>query len=103
MVSVDVLLPPDDSVTLVGFRLSVGPVGELDAVSVTVPLKLLRLFSVIVEVACALASAVTVDGLELIEKSAGCDGKNCDIADAAASLPVIVARPQFVSIVFVKK
>lgn len=69
MDSVEVPLPPDESDTLVGLRLSVGPVGELVADNVTVPLKPLRLFRVIVEVAWAPARAVTVDGLALMEKS----------------------------------
>ena len=103
MERVEVPVPPDVRVTLVGLSVSVGPVGELDAVSVTVPVKLLRLLSVIVEFEVAPLRAVRLVGFAEMEKSAVGALKNSVIAFALASLVVMVARPQFVSIVLVKK
>ena len=66
----EVPVPPDVSVTLDGVRVRVGLVGELAAASVTVPAKLLRLLSVMVELTLAADRVVTVVGLAEMEKSA---------------------------------
>lgn len=64
MVSVDVPDPPDESVTLVGFKDTVGPLvtmGETAAVKLTVPAKppkLLRVSANVAELPCSMVSEV---------------------------------------------
>lgn len=65
--SVEVWLAP--RTMLVGDRVHVRPVGETDEVRATVPVKPWRGATVMVEVAAALASAVTVVGLAVTVKS----------------------------------
>ncbi len=62
-------VPEVPKTTLVGVRVQVNPAGVTDEVRATVPAKPLRLVTVIVEVAAALASAVAVVGLAVTEKS----------------------------------
>lgn len=103
-VSVEVPDPPGVRATIVGLRLSVGPVGELEAARVTVPAKLLRLLRVMVDDAWALARTLILVGLAEIEKSGlVCALRKAVIGVALASLLVIVDRLQFVSIVFVNE
>jgi len=102
-VSVDVPVPPAVSVMLVGLSVRVRPVGVLVFVSVTVPAKLPTLFSVMVELAELPVGNERLAGLAVMLKSGACAVKNDVIAIALASLLVIVARLQFVSIVLVNE
>jgi len=68
-VNVEEPVPPDDRLTLVGLRVTVGPVSDDVAVRETVPVKLLTLVSVTVDVVEEPAVAVTDVGLIVIEKS----------------------------------
>jgi hypothetical protein len=60
-------------------KFKTGPVELVEAVSVTVPLKLLRLVTVIVEFTVSPACKFTLDGLAVMEKSGL---KNSFIANA---------------------
>ncbi len=64
MVSVDVPVPPDVRVTLVGLREAVTPTGEADAARFTVPEKPLRLVRVTVDCVDEPAVTVRLDGVE---------------------------------------
>jgi hypothetical protein len=68
-VNVEDPVPPDDRLTLVGLRVTAGPVGEDVAAREMVPVKLLTLVSVTVDVVEEPAVAVTDVGLIVIEKS----------------------------------
>jgi hypothetical protein len=68
-VSVDVPLPPTETVTLLGFADTNGPLGEIVADSVIVPVKLPRLVSMIVEEPEAPWAIEIDDGLDEILKS----------------------------------
>lgn len=68
-VSVDVPLPPAETVTLVGFADTIGPLGEIVGDSVIVPAKPPRLVSIIVEVPEAPWATEIDDGLDEILKS----------------------------------
>src|SRR5215831_1262173 len=68
-VRVEVPVAPDVSVTLAGFIVMVGPLGEEDVARETVPAKLFRLVMVTVDVAEEPAATVMDDGLSVIEKS----------------------------------
>jgi hypothetical protein len=68
-VRVDVPLPPEVRVTLVGLTETVGPFGETDGDSVIVPTKAPRLVRVIVEVPDVPGEIESEDGLDEIEKS----------------------------------
>src|SRR5260370_38074039 len=102
-VRVEVPVPPAVSVMLVGLSARVRPAGVLDFVSVTVPAKLPRLFSVMVEFAELPNGKARLEGLAVMVKSGLCALKNSVMAVAPASLLVIVARLQFVSIVLVNE
>ncbi len=66
---VDVLVPPEESVTFAWLRDAVGPDGETDAESVIVPEKLFRLLSLIVEVTEGPTKTVRLVGLAAMLKS----------------------------------
>lgn len=68
-VSVDVAVPPEVSVTLVGFTETVGPFGETDGDNVMVPPKPPRPVKVIVEVPEVPGDSEKEDELDEIEKS----------------------------------
>ncbi len=72
-INVDVAVPPADSVTLVGLKLSVvfAGTGETVAVRVRVPVKPLRLIVVIVDELLLPAATVILPGLAAIVKSGG--------------------------------
>ena len=88
---------------LVGFSVRLGPVGELEAVSAIVPVKLLMLASVMVELAWEPTGVVRRAGLALTVKSGAWLLKNSAIGFAFWSLGVKLARFQLVSIVLVKE
>lgn len=69
--SVELLVPPDETETLAGFKERLSPDGEPVADRDTVPAKLLRLASEIVEVDDDPALKFREVGFALIEKSAG--------------------------------
>jgi len=62
-------VPEVPRTTLVGVRVQVKPAGVTDEDRATVPVKPLRLVTVIVEVAAAFANAVALVGLAVTEKS----------------------------------
>ena len=70
-VRVDVPVPCAARVMLVGLSLRLGPLGELAAESVTVPVKLLILANVMVLLDLEPSAEVRLDGFALIVKSAG--------------------------------
>jgi hypothetical protein len=88
---------------LVGLSVRLGPVGELDAVSAIVPVKLLMLATVMVELALEPTGVVRLAGLALMVKSGVWFLKNSAIGFALPSLDVKLARFQLVSIVLVKE
>src|SRR6266849_8190580 len=102
-VRVEVPVPCALRVMLVGLSVRVGPVGELEAVSAIVPVKLLMLASVIVELAWEPTGVVRLAGLALLVKFGAWLLRNSAIAFAFWSLDVRVARFQLDSIVLVKE
>ena len=68
-VRTDEALPPVGTDTLVGLKLMLGPVGEEDAERLTVPEKLFKLDTVIVDCADPLGAKLNDDGFAEIEKS----------------------------------
>lgn len=68
-VNVEVPEPPEDRITLTGFKDTVGPVGDTEAVRVTVPEKPLMLADWICDVPDAPLLTVTDVGLDDSEKS----------------------------------
>src|SRR5690242_913734 len=101
-VRVEVPVPPEVRVTLVGLSVRVSPAGVLDFVSVIVPVKPPRLLSVMFEFAELPDGNARLEGLAVMAKSEACVMKNSVMAVAPWSLLVNVARFQFVSIVLVK-
>ena len=94
-------VPPDERETLAGLSDVLGPAGELVEDRATVPAKLFRLASVIVEVAVAPALTLIEVGLALMLKSGvGEVGLKNSVIGVALPSPVLrLARFQFVSIV----
>jgi hypothetical protein len=92
-------------VTLAGLIETEGPAGDELAERFTVPVKPLKLATVMVEVADELDVAVKEEGLAEIAKSGDLVvvWRNSVIAEAPASLLVRPCRFQFASIVFVKE
>jgi len=95
-------VPPDEREILAGLSDMLGPARELVEDRATVPAKLFRLVSVIVEVAVDPELVLSEAGLALMPKSgAGEVGlKNSVIAVALPSPVLRLAKFQFVSIVF---
>ena len=102
-VRVDVPVPCELRGMLVGLSVRLGPVGELEAVSAIVPVKLLMLASVMVELAWEPTGVVRLAGLALMVKFGAWLLKNSAIAFAFWSLDVKLARFQLDSIVLVKE
>jgi hypothetical protein len=98
-------VPPEERKTLAGLSDRLGPAGELVEDSTTVPAKLFRLASVIVEVAVAPALTLIEVGLALMLKSGvGEVGLKNSVIGVAPPSPVLrLARFQFVSMVFGKE
>ena len=67
MVSVDVPVPPDVRVMLVGLSEAVVPEGEVDVARLTVPAKPLRLVRVTVDVVAEPEVTVRLDGAETMK------------------------------------
>ena len=97
----DVPVPCAVSGMLAGLSVRLGPAGELDAVSDTVPVKLFMLASVMVELAREPTGIVRLAGFAVRVKSGFWLLKNSAIGFAFLSLEVKPARFQFVSMVFV--
>ena len=102
-VRVDVPVPCAARVMLVGLSVRLGPLGELAAESVTVPVKLLILAKVRVLLDLEPSADARLDGFAVIVKSGGWLLKNSVIGLEFASLVVKLAKFQLVSIVFVKE
>jgi len=105
MERVELPVPPEERVTLWGFRERLRPEGELFAESETVPVKPLRLVNVTVELDPPPCGNVTDEGFADTEKLGPTDTvvKNSVIGLAFASLDVSVAKFQFTSIVLVSE
>lgn len=90
--SVELLVPPEDRETLAGFSERLSPDGELVADRVTVPAKLLRPASEIVDVDVEPALKVREVGFALIEKSAAALTETVTVVECERDplVPVIV-------------
>lgn len=64
----DVAGDPGETVTIIGMRDAVGPVGETDVPRLIVPANPFSLLRVMVDVVDALCPIVSEDGLDVIEK-----------------------------------
>ena len=69
IVRVEVLVPPDVTVTVLGLKVGAGPDGETDADKITLPEKPLMLPKLMVAVPDCPSGTVTEDGLALMLKS----------------------------------
>ena len=67
MVRVEVPVPPDVRLTLIGLREAVTPEGEADATRLTVPAKPLRLARVTADCVDEPAVTVRLDGVETLK------------------------------------
>jgi hypothetical protein len=97
-----VLVPPDESETLDGLSERLSPAGDPVEDKVTVPAKLFKLFSEIVEVEVEPAPMLREAGLAEMLKSGEADMvlRNSVIGVALASFEARLARFQFASTVF---
>ena len=98
-------VPPEDSETTVGFSERLRPAGELVEDRVTDPAKLLRLVSVIDEVAVDPDVRLIEAGFaEILKSGEGEEGLKNSVMGVALPSPVLrVARFQLVSIVLVNE
>jgi len=103
--SVDELVPPEERETLAGLSERLSPAGDAVEDRVTVPAKLFRLVSVIVEVEVDPALTLSEVGLAEMPKSGEGDVglKNSVMGVAPASLDVSAARFQLTSMVLVRE
>ena len=83
-VNVEAPLPPAETVTLLGFTETVGPLGEMVGERVIVPAKAPMLVSVIVEALDAPVATENDDGLDEILKSGVAGWVTVRLWDAAA-------------------
>lgn len=99
------LVPPGERETLVGLSERLRPDGEPAEDRVTVPAKLLRLVSVIDELAADPELMLSEDGLaEILKSGEAVMGLKNSVIGVALPSPVLrVARFQFVSIVLGKE